>query len=138
LIHVLKSIAVVVGVVSGLAIAGCGSDETTTDSGSGTGAGDSAAAPAPATAFDAVTVALEGQGLAVSKLPPSSLDGAETGISVSGDHSGSALLFKSGQEAQAYSKQATKAGDSTKVVGTVVFEADSQADADFLADAYED
>ncbi len=130
MIQALKMIAVVLGVVSVVTFAACGSDETTTGSGP-------VAAPAPGTAFDAVTASLEGQGLAVSKLRASSLEGAETGISVSGDHSGSAFLFKSQQEADAYAKRAAKAGDSTKVVGTVVFQADSQADADFLADAYD-
>jgi hypothetical protein len=120
-------------VVAAIAPAACGSDEA----GTGSEADVPAVAPPPDTAFDAVTTALEGQGLTVSTLSRSSLEGAESGIDISGDKSGTARLFASQQEADDYVKRAAKAGGETATVGTVVFQSGSQADAEFFADAYE-
>jgi len=123
--------------VAALGAAACG-DDGTSDSGSGGSSGQGGAAPGPAGAFGPLTTALEGQGLAVSKLPPSELDGAETGIAISGQQSGSARLFATEQQADAYAGRAGRAGSATTTVGTVVFEAGEQQDADTFADAYED
>lgn len=73
----------------------------------------------------------------VGRLSSSSLDGAESGISISGDKGGTARLFATEQEADACAKQAAKAGGETTTVGTVVFQSGNQADADSFADAYE-
>ena len=118
--------------VAGSLLAACGDDEATTTSGSG-----GAAVPAADTAFDGLETALESQGLTVTKLPATSLSGAETGVEISGDKAGSARLFSSSAKAEAYAKQAEKSGDATTTVGTVVFQSAGQGDADFFAQAYE-
>ena len=73
----------------------------------------------------------------VANLPATSLNGAETGVDVTGDKTGTARLFSSSAKAEAYTTQAEETGDATTTVGTVVLQSASQKDADFLADAYE-
>ena len=117
--------------VAGSLLAACGDDDATTSGDGG------AAVPAADTAFDGLKTGLEGQGLTVANLPATSLNGAETGVDITGDKTGTARLFSSSAKAEAYAKQAEKTGDATTTVGTVVLQSASQEDADFFADAYE-
>ncbi len=128
---------VVLGLVAVFALtaAGCGDDDDA--GGTGSGSGGEAVAPPPSTAFDELTTALEGQGLTVTKLPKAGREGAEAGVKISGDRSGSARSFASEAEANEYADQVSAEGEKTTVVGTVVLQAPSQKDADFFADAYE-
>jgi hypothetical protein len=119
-------------------VAACGDDDD--DGSTGASPGDTtgeAVAPPPDLAFSGVTTALEAQGLAVTQLPNASLDGAQVGIEISGDRSGTARSFPSEAKADAYADEAAKEGDQTTTVGTVVFQAATQDDADFFAAAYE-
>ena len=78
------------------------------------------------------------QGFVVAQLPKESRNGAEDGVKITGTKSGTALLYSSEKQAQAYADDvASSGGGKTKVVGTVVFVAPTQEDADFFADAYE-
>jgi hypothetical protein len=77
------------------------------------------------------------QGLEADPLPKASLNGAESGVGITGDKQGSARLFATQAEAKDYAAGVANEGDKTTVVGTVVFQADTQDDADFFADAYE-
>ena len=117
---------------AGSLLAACGDDEATKTSGDG-----GAAVPAADTAFSELKTALEAQGLAVANLPAASLNGAETGVNITGDKTGTARLFSSSSKANAYAKQAEKSGASTTTVGTVVLQSASQEDTDFFAEAYE-
>ena len=118
--------------VVGSLLAACDDDDETT-------ASDEvpAAAPAADTAFDGLKTGLEAEGLVVADLPAASLNGAETGVNITGDKTGTARLFSSQAKAEAYAKQVEKSGDATTTVGTVVLQSDSQEDADFFAEAYE-
>ena len=80
---------------------------------------------------------MEPQGLEVDPLPKASLNGAESGVGITGDKQGSARLFATQAEAKDYAAEVANEGDKTTVVGTLVFQADTQDDADFFADAYE-
>ena len=117
---------------AGALLAACGDDDATTSGDAG-----SAAVPAADTAFDGLKSALEAQGFVVSDLPAASLDAAEAGVNITGDRTGTARLFSSSAEADAYAKQVEESGDATTTVGTVVLQSDSQEDADFFAEAYE-
>ena len=117
---------------AGSLLAACGDDDATTSDDAG-----AAAVPAADTAFDGLKTGLEAQGLAVAKLPATSLDGAEAGVNITGDKTGTARLFSSSAKAEAYAKQAEKSGATTTTVGTVVLQSASQEDADFIAEAYE-
>ena len=117
---------------AGSLLAACGDDDATTSDDAG-----AAAVPAADTAFDGLKAALEGQGLAVENLPATALNGAETGVNITGDKTGTARLFSSSAKADAYAKQAEKNGAATTTVGTVVLQSDSQDGADFFAEAYE-
>ncbi len=68
---------------------------------------------------------------------PCRRDGAETGVEITGEKTGTARLFSSSAKAEAYARQAEKTGDATTTVGTVVLQSASQKDADFFADAHE-
>jgi hypothetical protein len=116
-----------------LCASACGDDD---DSDADTS--PAAVAPSPDDAFRGFSAAVEAEGLAVSDLPADELHGAEAGRRITGDKSGTALLFKTEGEAKDYADQVAQSGDDkTKTVGTVVFVAPTQADADFFADAYE-
>jgi hypothetical protein len=132
-----QRLVIILGLVALMAtsVTACGSDddEPTTAS----DAGGEAVAPPPATAFKGLTTALEGQGLVVTPLPRSSLQGAEAGVDIKGDKSGSARSFPSESKARNYADGVTADGDKVTIVGTVVFQAGTQADADFFAQAYE-
>ena len=117
---------------AGSLLAACGDDDATTS-----GDGGGAAVPAADAAFDGLKSGLEAEGLTVANLPATSLNGAETGVNITGDKAGSARLFSSSADAEAYAKRAENSGDSTSTVGTVVIQSTSQEDADFFAEAYE-
>ncbi|MET0513532.1 MAG: hypothetical protein ABW135_17835 [Thermoleophilaceae bacterium] len=113
-----------------ISMSACGDDdESNTDGG--------AVAPPPARAFGDLAIALEGSGLVVTPLPRASLDGAEGGVAITGDKSGSARDFATEAEAHTYADEVAKSGEKTTIVKTVVFQAASEEDADFFADAYE-
>jgi hypothetical protein len=122
--------------ITATSLIACGDDDDETTTGSGGAAGE-AVAPPPDRAFSGLSAALEAQGLDVEQLPRSSLNGAEVGVSISGDKSGAARSFATQAEAQEYADEVAQDGDTTTTVGTVVFQAPTQADADFFADAYE-
>jgi hypothetical protein len=116
-----------------LCASACGDDD---DSDADTSA--PAVAPAPDEAFRGFSAAVEAQGLSVSDLPADELHGAEAGRRITGDKSGTALLFKTEGEAKDYADEVAQSGDDkTTTVGTVVFVASTQADADYFAEAYE-
>jgi hypothetical protein len=129
-------LALVAAVSAPVVACGDDDDESTTGASSGDATGE-AVAPAPDRAFGGVTTALEAQGLVVTQLPKASLNGAQAGIDISGDRSGSARSFASEADGDAYAGEAARNGDQTTIVGTVVFQADTQDDADFFAAAYE-
>jgi hypothetical protein len=129
-IFVLSLIAVLA-----MSVGACGGDDD--EAATGADAGGEAGTPPPDRAFRNLETALEPQGLAVDPLPKASLNGAESGVGITGNKQGSARLFATQAEARNYAAEVAKEGDKTTVVGTVVFQADSQGDADFFADAYE-
>jgi hypothetical protein len=129
---------IVLGVIAitAMSLIACGDDddESTTDTG---GAGGEAVAPPPSRAFRDLSAALEAQGLDVQQVSKTSLNGAEAGVDISGDKSGAARSFATEAEARDYADEVAKDGDKTTIVGAVVFQAPTQDDADFFADAYE-
>jgi hypothetical protein len=128
---------IVLGLVAVMAtsVTACGSDDD--ESTTASDAGAEAVAPPPSTAFDGLTTALEGQGLVVTRLPKQSLQGAEAGVNIKGDRSGSARSFSTESKARQYADDVSKDGEKVTIVGTVVFQAGTQEDADFFAQAYE-
>ena len=130
---------IVLGLIAAVAIcvSGCGGDDDS-DAASGADTAEAADAPAPTKAYQGLSAALEAQGLVVSQLPKESRHGAEDGVKITGSKSGTGLEFSSEKQAQAYADEVASNGDGkTTTVGTVVFVAPTQADADFFADAYE-
>ena len=129
---------VVLGMVtiSSMSPIACGDDDDETTTGAN-GASGEAVAPPPDRAFRGLSTALEPEGLDVAQLAGASLNGAEAGVEISGDRQGEARSFATETEAQEYSDEVEQDGDKTVIVGTVVIQAPTQADADFLADAYE-
>ena len=132
----LKAI-VVLGLVAVLAmsVGACGDDDD--DAAAGANTSGDPGTPPPDRAFQNLKTALAAQGLEVDPLPKASLNGAESGVAITGDKQGSGRLFATQAEAKNYAAEVVKEGDKTTVVQTVVFQADSQEDADFFADAYE-
>jgi hypothetical protein len=130
-------VIIVLGMVAVLAMSvgacGDGDDEPA----AGTDTSGDAGAPPPDLAFRNFETAVAAQGLEADPLPKASLNGAESGVGITGDKQGSARLFATQADARDYAAEVAKDGDKTTVVGTVVFQADSQDDADFFADAYE-
>jgi hypothetical protein len=138
-LDVIRARLIVLGLIAAVAIcvSGCGGDDDS-DAASGTDTAEVSAAPAPTKAFQGLSAALEAQGLVVSQLPKESRHGAEDGVKITGSKSGTGLEFSSEKQAQAYADEVASNGDGkTTTVGTVVFVAPTQADADFFADAYE-
>lgn len=126
-----------VGVVLALAIgaAGCGGDDETSSAGGSAGA--SAGQQVDPQLAD-LAESLEGEGLDVAPLPTSSLDGAKAGVEISGSQSGTARIFSSKAEAQAYAEKVAKQSDQkTNVVVYAVFEGPTQQEADAFAHTYE-
>jgi hypothetical protein len=118
-----------------MSVGACGGDDD--DEPTASDSGVEAVAPPPDTAFNGLSTALEAQGLVVAPLPKGSLEGAQVGVKITGDKAGSARSFPTETEARGYADEVAKSGDKTKTVGTVVFQAATQDDADFFADAYE-
>ena len=114
----------------------CGDDDDETATGTEGAAGE-AVAPPPDRAFRGLSTALEPEGLEVARLAGAFLNGAQAGVRISGDRQGEARSFASETEAQEYSDEVENDGDKTVIVGTVVIQAPTQDDADFIADAYE-
>ena len=128
---------VLFGLILALALSSsaCGDDD---GDASGTDRSEVAVAPDPTDAFRDLRAALEAQGLVVTAVPKDSLHGAETGVSIAGSKSGTALLFSTEDKAKHYADEVAASGDDkTTVVGTAVFQAPTQDDANFFADAYE-
>jgi hypothetical protein len=121
--------------VLAMSVGACGDDDD--EAATGADMSGDAGAPPPDRAFRNLETALGPQGLEVDPLPKASLNGAESGVGITGAKQGSGRLFATEAEAKNYAAVVAKEGDKTTVVGTVVFQADSQADADFFADAYE-
>ena len=118
-----------------LCVIGCGDDDD--NGGEEDSATVEAVAPPPESAFNDLEAALEAQGLTVTQLPKASLDGAETGVDISGSQTGSGRSFANSAKATGYADEVAADGDKTKVVGTVVFQAPTQDDLDFIVDVYE-
>ena len=130
---------IVVAVIAALSVSAgaCGGDDDS--SSSSTGGGGGAVAPSRANAFNDFRAAMEAQGMTVASLPADKLSaGAESGVKITGSKSGTGLLFGTQAKADDYAKFVSNSGAAkTTTVGTVVFTADTQADADFFASAYE-
>ena len=128
-------VVAMIGTLS-LSAGACGGDDNSSPS-STTSEGGGAVAPSPANAFGDFRSAVEGQGMTVATLPKNQLSGAESGVKITGSKSGTGLLFGSQAKAKNYSLFVLKSGNAkTAIVGTVVFTAETQADADFFASAY--
>src|SRR6185295_985273 len=131
-LDVIRARLIVLGLIAAVAIcvSGCGGDDDS-DAASGADTAEVADAPAPTKAFQGLSAALEAQGLVVSQLPKESRHGAEDGVKITGSKSGTGLEFSSEKQAQAYADEVASNGDGkTTTVGTVVFVAPTQADAD--------
>ena len=130
-------VIVVLGLFAVLAMSvgacGDGDDEPS----AGADASGDPGAPATDRAFRNFETAVAAQGLEADPLPKASLNGAVSGVGITGDKQGSARLFATQAKAKDYAAEVANEGDKTTIVGTVVFQADTQADADFFADAYE-
>jgi hypothetical protein len=129
------NLIIILGLIAAMAmsVGACGGDDDTTGAEAG---GETAAAP-PEDAFRGLATTLGDESIEVTALPEASLDGAESGVAITGAKQGSARLFATKAEAQDYADKVTKNGTKTTVLGALVFQASSQADADFFADAYE-
>jgi hypothetical protein len=130
-------VIIVLGLVAVLAmsVGACGDDDD--NPAAGADASSDPGAPPPDRAFQNFEAAVAAQGLEADPLPKASLNGAESGVGITGDKQGSARLFATQAEAKDYAAKVAKEGDKTTIVGTVVFQADTQANAEFFADAYE-
>jgi hypothetical protein len=128
---------IIIGLIAAIALSGgdCGGDDD-----DGTAGGDGSGQPAessPDQPFRNLETALAPEGMEVAALPKGSLNGAEAGVAITGSRQGSARLFATPAKAQDYADEVATGGDKTTVVGSLVFEAASQNDAEFYADAYE-
>jgi hypothetical protein len=130
-------VIIVLGLIAVLAmsVGACGDDDD--NPAAGADASSDPGAPPPDRAFQNFEAAVAAQGLEADPLPKASLNGAESGVGITGDKQGSARLFATQAEAKDYAAKVAKDGDKTTIVGTVVFQAGTQADADFFADAYQ-
>jgi hypothetical protein len=130
-------VIIVLGLVAVLALSvgACGDDDN--EPAAADTSGNPAALP-PDQAFRNFETAVAAQGLEADPLPKASLNGAESGVGITGAKQGSARAFATQAEAKDYAAEVAKEGDKTTIVGTVVFQADTQDDADFFADAYEE
>ncbi len=129
------NLIIILGLIAAMAmsVGACGGNDATTGAEAG---GETAEAP-PEDAFRGLATTLGDENIEVTALPDASLDGAESGVAIAGAKQGSARLFGTKSEAQDYADKVTKNGTKTTVLGALVFQAASQADADFFADAYE-
>ena len=131
------NLIIILGLIAAMAmsVGACGGDDD--DATAGAETGSETAAPPPDDAFRGLATTLGDESIEVTALPEASLDGAESGVAITGAKQGSARLFATKAEAQDYADKVTKNGTKTTVLGALVFQAASQADADFFADAYE-
>ena len=118
-----------------MSVGACGDDDDDAAAGADT-SGEANAAPAE-DPFRNLATALAAQGMEVDPLPKASLNGADAGVAITGAKQGSARQFATQAKAQDYADEVEMNGDKATVVGTLVFQAASQDDADFFADAYE-
>ena len=132
----LLKVIIVLGLfaVLALSVGACGDDDN--EPAVADTSGDPGALP-PDRAFRNFETAVAAQGLEADPLPKASLNGAESGVGITGAKQGSARAFATQAEAKDYAAEVADEGDKTTIVGTVVFQADTQDDADFFADAYE-
>ena len=128
---------IILGLIAAIAMSGgaCGGDDD--DGTAGADASGQGAASSPERPFRNLATALAAQGMEVAALPKESLNGAEAGVAITGARQGSARSFSTPAKAHDYADEVATRGDKTTVVGTLVFQAASQDDADFYADAYE-
>ena len=131
------NLIIVLGLIAalGMSVGACGGDDD--DAPAGAEATGGTAAPPPDDAFRNLATALGDENIEVTPLPEASMNGAVSGVGITGAKQGSARLFATKAAAQDYADEVTKNGTKTTVLGTLVFQATSQADADFFADAYE-
>ena len=131
------NLIIILGLLAAMAISvgACGGDDDDATSGSDAG-GETAEAP-PEDAFRGLATALGDENIEVTPLPEASMNGAVAGVGITGAKQGSARLFTTAAKAQDYADEVTNNGTKTKVLGALVFQAASQDDADFFADAYE-
>jgi hypothetical protein len=131
------NLLVILGLVAAMAVSGgaCGGDDD--DATTGADASGEPAASSPERPFRNLATALAAQSMEVAALPKESLNGAEAGVAITGERQGSARLFATPAKAHDYADEVATTGDKTTVVGSLVFQAASQDDADFFADAYE-
>ena len=131
------NLLIILGLIAAIAVSegACGGDDD--DATTGADAGGQPAASSPENPFRNLATALAAQSMEVAPLPKESLNGAEAGVAITGERQGSARSFATAAKAQDYADEVATSGDKTTVVGTVVFQAASQDDADFYADAYE-
>ena len=121
--------------VMAMSVGACGDSDDETSVGADS-SGETSGVP-PGSPFESLATALEPTGLTVTPLPEASLKGAESGVAITGAKEGSARLFATDAEAQKYADEVAQDGNKTSVEGKLVFEAATEADAAFFADAYE-
>ena len=131
------NLIIILGLIAALAmsVGACGDDDD--DATAGAEASGETAAQPPEDPFRNLATALEAQSIEVTPLPKASLNGAAAGVGITGAKQGSARLFATQAKAHDYADEVAKNGNKTTVVGMLVFQAASQDDADFFADAYE-
>jgi hypothetical protein len=127
---------IILGLIAAIAMSGaaCGDDDD--DGAAGADASGQSATSSPENPFRNLETALAPEGMDVVALPKGSLNGAEAGVAITGSRQGSARMFATPAKAHGYADEVATS-DKTTVVGTLVFQAASQDDADFFADAYE-
>jgi hypothetical protein len=131
------NLLIILGLIAAVGVSGgaCGGDDD--DDTAGADGSGQPAASSPGDPFRNLATALAAQGMEVDELPKESLNGAESGVAITGAKQGSARMFATPAKAQDYADEVATGADKTTVVGTLVFQAASQDDADFYADAYE-
>jgi hypothetical protein len=131
------NLLVILGLIAAIAMFGgaCGDDDD--DDTAGADGSGQPAASSPGDPFRNLATALAAQGMEVDELPKESLNGAEAGVAITGAKQGSARMFATAAKAKDYADEVATSGEKTTVVGLLVFQAASQDDADFYADAYE-
>jgi hypothetical protein len=131
------NLMLVLGLVAAMVVSvgACGGDDDEATVGADA-SGEASGVP-PDSAFQSLATALEPEGISVNPLPKASLKGAESGVAITGSKEGSARRFATKAEAQSYADEVAADGKKTSVLGTIVFEAATEADATFFADAFE-
>ena len=130
---VMLALCLVVAMATSVGACGGDDDEPTV----GADSSGEASGVASDSAFASLATALEPEGISVTPLPKADLKGAESGVAITGSKEGSARQFATKAEAQDYADEVAKSGDKTTVEGSLVFQAATEEDATFFADAYE-